>query len=354
MGGDSRIGAPDSDEIEGPVFPEARIVVSKDAAAEEPDFVVFAGDMVRNGFREDQWKAWLDDVAGNLVTGGGRMIPIVAVIGNHDLGYLYRLPSFRDMTDYDYYRGLFHLPNNELWYTLDFPNIRLIVLCAAGGTGFSDEGRSFGERIEDEALAQVDFLREQLANVSQEWVLTTQHISITGGYGLKPGDNGWGMIYHWVPIFEESLTSSDLTQMPLNLAGHSHHYVRTWPIEHLELPPGFVDFGDTPADLWPNGPPIVVTKGDSREGVTYLVHGVWGAPCEWMEKDSFIRIYDWFAAAYSRQGYVLIEETDEGLHAVMKHAGVVWSWYGLPKELDDFTLHFKTKKLPTAEYNVAF
>mgnify|MGYP000692789143 CR=1 FL=1 len=363
FGGDSRIGAPVSSEIEGPVFPDARIAVSDAAAAEDPDFVLFCGDMVMHGYNERLWHLWLDDVAGHLVTDEGRIIPIVPAIGNHDLAYLayYENGSWMDMTDYDYYRGIFALPGNELWYTLDFPNIRLIVLCAAGGTGFSEPGRSFAERVEDEAKAQVGFLREQLRTATQKWVITAQHVSITGGYGLKPGDSGWGMIYHWVPVFEESLTNPDLAPMVLNLASHSHHYVRTWPIAHLELPPDFVDFDYSlppwdPKALWPNGPPIVELTRDSMKGVTYITNGVWGAPTEWMEKDSWIRIYPWFAAAYSRPGYCLIEDTPDGqLHVQFKHAGVVWSWYGLPQVYDEFMLPYTAPKhFPTAEYNVAF
>jgi len=39
-----------------------------------------------------------------------------------------------------------------------------------------------------------------------------------------------------------------------------------------------------------------------------------------MEKDSAVRIYPWFAAAYSRLSYVVIEVTDKGLRAVTNAA----------------------------------
>lgn len=362
-GGDSRIVPYPGAEIEGPLD-YTRIIVSDDAAAENPDFVLFNGDMVWHGFEEEQWERWFDDVTGHLVTDEGRIIPLVPTIGNHDLAYLAWYGdegegSWMDMTDYDCYRGLFALPGNELWYTLDFPNIRLIILCAAGGTGFSEkpepeEEAPFGGmsgayalRVVNEALAQVDFLEEQLAGAEQRWTLTTQHTSITGGYGLRPGDGGEGMIYHWVPLFEEY-------GMPMNLASHSHHYVRTWPIAHLELPEDFTDFGESAQDLWPNGQPIVELAHNSEDGVIYEVQGNWGAACEWMEKDTSVRIYPWFAAARSRPTYTLIEDEGEGLHVTTKHAGVVWSWYGIPKELDEFTLPFTTADFPTAEYTVAF
>ena len=349
-GGDSRIGSPVSTEIEGPAFPGARIMASDQVASEDPDFVVFVGDMVMRGHNETQWELWLDDVAGHLVTEEGRMIPIVAVLGNHDLGYFATVKIWEDMSDYDYYRGLFALPGNELWYTLDFPNVRIIVLLAAGGVGFSPEGTPFAERIEDEVLEQVDFLGEQLETATQEWVLTTQHVNITGGFGLKPGDNGWSMIYHWVPLFEEF-------GMPLNLAAHSHQYIRTWPIEHLELPEGYVDFGETPEEIWPVCDPIVDLAKNSKDGVTYITQGSWGAPFYQLEKGSYVIIWPWFAAAYARTSYCLLEDTNGELDVVTKVVVDPLSWWGRHyplRVLDEFTLPYTTKKFPTAEYNVAY
>ena len=51
FGGDSR-GFNVEEETEGPLFPEARRVVSDRAAKEKPDFVLFAGDMVYRGYRK--------------------------------------------------------------------------------------------------------------------------------------------------------------------------------------------------------------------------------------------------------------------------------------------------------------
>jgi len=116
FGGDSRYGAPRSAEIEGPTFQEARITISSDMAAEETDFVIFGGDMVLHGYEEKLWEMWFKDITDYLITEEGRMIPVVAVIGNHDLAYLayYEGGIYGDMSYYDYYRGVFALPRNEL------------------------------------------------------------------------------------------------------------------------------------------------------------------------------------------------------------------------------------------------
>lgn len=69
FGGDSR-GFNVKKETVGPLFPEARRVVSDRAAKEKPDFVLFAGDMAHRGYREDQWQAWLEDIPGRLIIDG--------------------------------------------------------------------------------------------------------------------------------------------------------------------------------------------------------------------------------------------------------------------------------------------
>jgi hypothetical protein len=347
FGGDSR--EPHATEIYGPTFPGARIEVSKGAALEKPDFVVFGGDLVMNGYKEEQWEAWFDDVVDKLVfadkNGYKRLIPLVPSVGNHDLAYLHQIGIYGDMSDYDYFRGMFALPGNELWYTLDFPNIRLITLCAAYGVGFAEKGMDSEQRTERECAAQVDWLREQLKSAKQKWVITTHHVNPIGRSGFRPG-----MIKHWIPLFEEY-------RMPLNITGHAHHYTRTWPINHLELPPNFVDFDLTigPSALWPKGPPIVKLANNSKDGVTYLVQGNWGAPMEFMEKDSYKLIYDCFAKAFARPSYNMIEDTDKGLHIVCKEAGKERNkTFGLSTVLDEFWLPYTTTEFPTAKYNITF
>ena len=350
FGGDSR-GFNVKKETVGPLFPEARRVVSDRAAKEKPDFVLFAGDMVYRGYREDQWQAWLEDIPGRLIIDGPvpRIIPLVPVIGNHDCGYD---QNIADMSDYDYYRGVFALPpvsgkneHNELYYTLDFPGLHLVVLWTAGGRR---DGRSYGERVEREVVEQTGWLEQELERLSTtgDWVVTAQHFCIVSGHGLQPGNNGWATIHHWVPLFEKY-------RVPLNLAGHSHHYVRTYPMTDLILPKGFVDF-DRSGNQWPNGAPKYRLTPNSRDGVTYLVSGNWGAPIEWMEKDSSIRIYPWFAAAYARLSYVLIEVSDKGLHVATKAASYKGIRSQKSKIIDEFTLPYETESFPTAEYNVAF
>ena len=156
------------------------------AAKEKPDFVLFAGDMVYRGYREDQWQAWLEDIPGRLIIDGPvpRIIPLVPVIGNHDCGYD---QNIADMSDYDYYREVFALPpvsgkkeHNELYYTLDFPALHLVVLWTAGGRR---DGRSYGERVEREGVEQTGWLEQELERLSTtgDWVVTAQHFSIVSG-----------------------------------------------------------------------------------------------------------------------------------------------------------------------------
>ncbi len=69
-------------------YPWSRIWVAKSVAKEDPDAVVFVGDMVEAGNDWNEWVAWFKDVTNNLITDDGRVIPIIAVIGNHGNGCL--------------------------------------------------------------------------------------------------------------------------------------------------------------------------------------------------------------------------------------------------------------------------
>ncbi len=336
-------------EIEGPAYPEARIAVAKATAAKNPDFVVFGGDMIMSGHDEEEWAAWFRDVTDNLVAPDGCRIPLVPTIGNHDLAR-YRIPGknydVTDESDYLIYTSLFALPGNGLWYSLNFKDLRLVSLLSAGGV--KKDKLSTAERVAKEMELQVPFLKQQIETNDKKWIVPFTHYSVNGGYGIKPGDGGWGMMDTWVPLFEKH-------KLQLVLTSHSHHFMRSWPIKKFAIGPDFIDFGKN-MELWPKGPPTYEMVGDSREGVTYMVQGTAGAT-QWFEEGTAIRIYPWMAAAFSRPSFTVVEIQGDKCHVVTEQAGTTFKEDHLRPMgavLDEFTLPYVTKDFPVAKYNVAF
>jgi hypothetical protein len=336
-------------EIEGPAYPEARIAVAKAIAAKNPDFAVFGGDMIMSGHDEEDWAAWFRDVTDNLISPDGSTIPLVPTLGNHDLAR-YRIPGkdfdATDETDYHIYTGLFALPGNGLWYTLNFKDLRLVSLLSAGGV--KKKGLSTAERVAREMELQVPYLKQQLETNDKKWLIPFTHYSVNGGYGIKPGDGGWGMMESWVPLFEKY-------RVPLVLTSHSHNFMRSWPLKKFAIGKDFVDFGKD-LELWPKGPPTYDMATDSRDGVTYIVQGSAGAT-QWYEEGTAIRIYPWMAAAFSRPSFTLVEIQGDKCRVLTEQAGTTYKEdHKRPRGavLDDVTLPYVTKDFPPAKYNVAF
>ena len=104
-------------------YPLIRRMANKMVAKLQPDFVVFDGDFTAIA-SSAQWADWLDDW--QLTIADGRIIPIVAVMGNHE--------ASKDM------EKIFNTPNNSI-YSLDFGDLfHLIIL--------NTEAEIYGEQTE--------------------------------------------------------------------------------------------------------------------------------------------------------------------------------------------------------------
>ena len=309
LGGDSRRPWGEEEIKDSPTaisnWPHARNWVSATMAEESPNFAIFIGDIVESGDSQEQWHNWFDMVQEHWVTPDGRMIPLVPVIGNHEMGSYPRTNN-----TYDYFTGLFSLSGNELWYSLDFPDLHLTVLCASGGGV-----KNLVEDLRREATQQKEWLKEDLSNTKAKWKIVTFHIPPYSSYGVSEGRHGGPTREHWVPIFEKY-------GVDVVACGHVHNYERTWPMK------GF----DTPR-----------LQRSSEDGVTYVVQGGWGAPTDPFVKDSPCRIRYWDAACAARPCYTLVELTDEGLYLLTKDTN--------GDVLDDIRLPYRTADFPTPEYN---
>ena len=84
------------------------------AAALDPDFALPVGDLAyANGVSSNRWVEWLKSWMERVVSLDGRLIPMVAGIGNHEVkgGYNGKVPE-----DAPFYYSLFRTPESRSYY----------------------------------------------------------------------------------------------------------------------------------------------------------------------------------------------------------------------------------------------
>jgi hypothetical protein len=209
--------------------------MNRQAALLEPDFVVLGGDLAyENGIWAMRVVEWLQAWTRTAVTKDGRLLPLVAGIGNHEVRGHYngKVPG-----DAPYYYGLFTLPDGRASRTLDFGRYLSLVLLDSAHT----------EPIQG---AQTQWLeRALLERTEQQFLFPFYHYPAWGTTKAPkegtPLDNPVAIAIrsHWVPLFERFGISAAFE--------HDHHnFKRT----HR----------------------ILDGKRDDERGLLYLGDGAWG------------------------------------------------------------------------------
>lgn len=160
------------------------------AAAHEPDFYVFSGDLIDVGPWQSQWDAWFDatgDLLANKV--------LVPVHGNHEALAVH-------------YFAQFALPNNEEWFSIRYGDLLFV--------GLNDTVRG-AEQLEVQALWQDDLFTASDAR----WRMAAHH-KATYSTCTTHGSNLTARAA-WEPVW-------DTHDMNLVVAGHNHTYERSLPI----------------------------------------------------------------------------------------------------------------------------
>lgn len=238
VGGDSRSGFGISPH---PDWPVARDSVSQLMASYDPDFAIFTGDFLSNGevqYTPDTWNNWLGAVYEYWRTEDGRLIPMIPVIGNHEL--VYPQPSDYDPEeDASNYYMLFNLPGNERWYSLNWgPDLHITIL--------DSEIRWTGSDSWDE---QLEWLRQDLLECHDNlWKIVAAHRPAFSS-GHYSGDIN--IQRDWVPEF-------DIYHVDLYFNGHDHNYQRTHPINLYLSEENY--------------------QPSPENGTIYVVSAGWGAP----------------------------------------------------------------------------
>jgi hypothetical protein len=199
------------------------------AARQDPMFAVIGGDLgYDNGRSVEISLAFLRNYSKHMVGRDGRLIPMVACIGNHEVDGGYNRPRTKAPFFYALFDGLF--PETG-FATLDFGDYLSLVLLDTGHT------TPIGG-------AQADWLAETLrCRADHPNVIVVNHVPAYPSYRNPQGTatklgTGEGNRKHWVPLFEKH-------RVPLVLEHHDHTFKRTKPLlDGLYHPNGVLYLGD--------------------------------------------------------------------------------------------------------------
>jgi hypothetical protein len=213
------------------------------AARRDVDFVLFGGDLAySNGdprlvARE---QAWFETITRTLVTREGRLIPVIAAIGNHEVF------SNRDTSaatqqmiretgvklgESPYYSALHAHARGRRYHVIDVGDYLTLVLLNTGHTA-SVSG------------AQTEWLAGELGKrAATPYVFPIYHVPGYPSVRAFEAANSTEIRTHWFPLFEHS-------SIRVAFENHDHAYKRT--------------------------PPLRAGRRDST-GVIYIGDGAWGA-----------------------------------------------------------------------------
>ena len=184
------------------------------AARQDPMFAVVGGDLgYDNGRSAATCLAFLRNYSKHMVGREGRLIPLLACLGNHEVDGGYKKPRAKAPFFYALFDGLY--PESS-FASLDFGDYLSLVLLDTGHN--SPIGGAQAGWLEKT-------LRERKDHPN---VFVVNHVPAYPSYRNPVGKDGKegtgeGNRKHWVPLFERY-------RVPVVLEHHDHTYKRTRPL----------------------------------------------------------------------------------------------------------------------------
>jgi hypothetical protein len=220
--------------------------VADAAWANDPDFVLHAGDFVATGEYQSDWNQWfaaVDDLVGNRIHMG--------TIGNHDL----RIggAGLRN------YKDQFALPHNEEYYSFDYGNAHFVcVYLPEDASQIPDTSAQYQWLVNDLAAADAD--------PDITWKFAWWHVPPYAASSSHWAHNTTviGQIF---PLFEQY-------HVQVVFQGHCHDYERTYMLKQDQVE----QYGPLFAD--PQGGVISVITGGAGAPLTTSGSEWWTAYSE--------------------------------------------------------------------------
>ncbi|MDZ7730572.1 MAG: metallophosphoesterase family protein [Natrialbaceae archaeon] len=218
-------------------------------ALQDVDFVHWGGDLAYADANPNNIVAWYDWFAVNkhsLVTPEGRVIPLVAEIGNHEVSSFY----YHEDENYEqtatrrralapFFYELFAFPGQPGYGALDFGDyLRLLVLDS--------------NHTNPIAGTQTEWLAARLAEPSPTHVVPSYHVPAYPSNRDPSNRNSRAIRAEWTPLF-------DANGVEIALEHHDHVYKRSVPIRNNEpAEDGIIYAGD---GAWG----VETREGDQRD-----------------------------------------------------------------------------------------
>lgn len=184
------------------------------AAKQDPMFCVIGGDLgYDNGKSADTSLAFLRNYSQHMVGAGGRMIPMLACLGNHEVDGSYNQPREKAPFFFALFDGIF---SSNSYASLEFGDYLNLLLLDTGHIS-TIEG------------PQTSWLEENLkARVDHPHVIAVNHVPAYPSFRSMQDMNGKAGTgsanrQHWVPLFEKY-------RVPVVLEHHDHTFKRTRPL----------------------------------------------------------------------------------------------------------------------------
>ena len=268
---------------------------NQQAAEMSPMFVVLGGDLAyANGDKGEvgRWYEWLEAWKEDMVTPDSLLIPLVPVIGNHEVvrkGLIkwcqggYKKEWYKpDKPSYPeehapYFYNLFIAPDRSSYGVLDFGNYMSLMLLDSGHTNFVHE--------------QKEWLADTLKARQERKIFykfAAYHVPAYPSHRNPDDEISKRIRTHWVPLFEK-------WKLDVAFEHHDHTYKRTYP--------------------------ILGGRCDST-GVVYLGDGAWGK----LRKPKQDRWY--IATSQEKYHFILVTlQKDKALFEAIDNDGQVFDTY---------------------------
>ncbi|HMF10760.1 MAG TPA: metallophosphoesterase family protein [Gemmataceae bacterium] len=261
------------------------------AARQDPMFAVVGGDLgYDNGRSVEISLAFLRNYSKQMIGRDGRLIPMVACIGNHEVDGGYAKPRAKAPFFYALFDGLFR---DTGFATLDFGDYLSLVLLDTGHTT-------------PIAGAQTDWLDKTLRDrADHPNVFVVNHVPAYPSFRRAEGLNGTGEANrkHWAPLFQKH-------RVPVVLEHHDHTFKRTKPlIDGLAHDNGVLYLGD---GSWgrlrtPNKPEQLAYLAATSRDYHLSLHRIQGNERFHLALDEFGKVMDVCRTGQRKTGIVHVE-----------------------------------------------
>jgi acid phosphatase type 7 len=237
---------------------------ARQATAYDPDFVLWGGDLAYADGRPDRvyrWFEFLDAMRNSMITPEGRVIPVLAAIGNHEIAgsYHHWIDGYSQDDDTrariaPFFFALYASPGQPGYGAIDFGDYMSVLLLDT----------DHANPIEGDQTAWLEETLRERRNVPHLFPL--YHVPAYPSVRSFDGETSARVREHWVPLFERY-------GVRVAFENHDHAYKRTVALRGGEPhPDGIVFLGDGAWGVgvreigrdWPEGErPPYLARGES-------------------------------------------------------------------------------------------